>query len=148
MPRAVAFIFVMGVSFSLNAKQEKFTPHPEDRAKTFCNKIRLNFVRKDNSAYKSLWGLGGEIVDSCAAIKVARDKKCNAAFMQKFAEMTAGKTVDTALKEKIKKELVPNLEKCLLDNSDQLTREMEAVIQLYHLGKIEDARKLLLELKK
>jgi hypothetical protein len=149
MLRILSFLVVLLVSFtSLAANEQKLQTTLEDSAKTICNAYHQKYLRRNKDAFKNLVGYNTEIVDSCAAIKVQRDKKCNADFMVKFTELAKGKKVDAAFKEEAKKTLVPDLQKCFLKNGTTLATEMETVIQLFHFGKIEDARTKLVELKK
>ena len=135
-------------STCLAATEQKLQITLEDTAKRFCNAFHQRYLNRNKDAFKNLVGYNSEIVDKCAAIKVQRDKKCNADFMIRFTEMSKGRKVDASFKEEAKKTLVPDLQKCLLNNGTTLATEMETVIQLFHFGKIEDARMKLVELKK
>lgn len=149
MQRLSFFIVTLLVSSTtLAASEQKLQITLEDTAKRFCNAIHQKYLNRNKDAFKHLVGYNSEIVDKCAEIKVFRDKKCNADFMVKFTEMSKGKKVDAALKEEAKKVLVPDLQKCFLANGASLATEMETVIQLFHFGKIQDARLKLMELKK
>jgi hypothetical protein len=149
MLRTLCFLIVLTMgSIALSASEQKLKMALEDSAKNVCNAIHQKYIKRNKDASKHLIGYNTEIVDTCAAIKVARDKKCNADFMIKFTEMSKGKTMTADFKEQAKKTLVPDFQKCLLANGTSLAGEMETVIELFHFGKIEDARKKLAELKK
>ena len=147
----IAFVSLMlFMSTAVFANPEKFQIAMQNSSKIICNAFHYKYesLNKKTDASKKLAPYKTEIADSCSAIKVEQDKRCHGTFMVKFAEMTKGETANDALKVQAKKVLVPELESCLKQNSKNLITDMDIVLQLFHFGKVEDARSKLAELKK
>ena len=143
MRTLASFILTFVLCSPLSANQEKFQAAMQNSSKVICNAIFDKYVSLNSKkdAAKKMAPHKTELTDSCGAIKLERDKKCHGTFMVQFAEMTKGKPMTEALKVQAKKELVPTLEKCLMDNGKKLMADVNIVNQLYHSGKIEEGRK-------
>ncbi len=150
MSLTTSIALVLMMSSPAFANQEKFQIAMQNSSKVICNAFHYTYesLNKKTDASKKLEPYKTEIANSCSIIKVEQDKHCHAAFMVKFAEMTKTETANDALKVQAKKVLVPELEKCLKQNGKKLAVDMDVVLQLFHFGKIEDARNKLAELKK